>query len=152
MEDLRRICADCGFENVTTYIACGNIALSSALDPKAIARKLSAALEIYVGKPVGVFVRSHTELSEIALATPFVEIAGNKVTAVFVDDDPQASIDVGIKGQTDEAIFPGAGVIYVHYPNGMSTSKLKLIGAAQGTARNMNSTSKMVALTAFAFR
>jgi uncharacterized protein (DUF1697 family) len=75
-----------------------------------------------------------------------------KVTVVFVDEDPKASIEAGIKGQTNKVIYPRAGVIYVHYPNRMSTSKLKLIGAAQGTARNMNTAAKMVVLTALAFR
>ena len=75
-----------------------------------------------------------------------------KVTVVFVDEDPKASIEVGIKGQTNKVIYPRAGVIYVHYPNRMSTSKLKLIGAAQGTARNMNTAAKMVVLTALAYR
>ena len=75
-----------------------------------------------------------------------------KVTVVFVDEDPEASIEVGIKGQTNKVIYPSAGVIYVHYPNRMSTSTLKLIGAAQGTARNMNTAAKMVVLTALAFR
>ena len=53
MEDLRRICADCGFENDTTYIASGNIALSHVLDPKAIAHKLSAALATPFAKVAG---------------------------------------------------------------------------------------------------
>ena len=151
MEDLRRICADCGFENDTTCIASGNTALSHVLDPNAISHKLSAALEIYAGKPVGVFVRSHAELRQVALATPFAEVAG-KGYRCFVDEDPEASIEVSIKGQTNEVIYPSAGVIYVYYPNRMSTSKLKLIGAAQGTARNMNTVAKMVVLTALAFR
>ena len=75
MEDLRRICADC-VEKDTTYIASGNTALSHVLDPNAIAHKFSAALEIYAGKPVGVFVRSHAELRQVALATFFAEVAG----------------------------------------------------------------------------
>ena len=148
MTDLRDICAECGFENIKTYIASGNVALNSALAPREIAVRLEEALQGYAGKPVGVFVRSQAELTAIAVENPFADAAGDQVTAILLDDDPKGAIVRGVKGQKDEIIKAGTNVIYVHYPSGMGTSKLKLLGAEHGTARNMNTIAKMVALTA----
>ena len=152
MTDLRDICAECGFENIKTYIASGNVALNSALAPREIAARLEEALQGYAGKPAGVFVRSHAELTAIAAENPFADAAGNQVTTILLNEDPEGAIAKGAKGQNDELIQAGTDVIYVHYPSGMGTSKLKLLGVEQGTARNMNTIAKMVALTAQVFR
>jgi uncharacterized protein (DUF1697 family) len=37
----------------------------------------------------------------------------------------------------------GAREIYVHYPSGMGRSKLRIPAAAKGTARNMNTVTKL---------
>jgi uncharacterized protein (DUF1697 family) len=42
------------------------------------------------------------------------------------------------RGIQDEQMRRGKCEIYVHYPNGMGKSKLKLAAAQSGTARNMN--------------
>lgn len=143
MEELRRICMECGFEDVKTYIASGNVALTSALSPSGITARLDQALHAYAGKPVGVFVRSPPELEQIVAANPFPEAKGNKVTAILLNTDPNEALTEGIKGQADEEIVAGQGGLYVHYPSGMGRSKLKIIGAEHGTARNMNTLVKM---------
>ena len=148
MADLRDICALCGFADVKTYITSGNVALESALESHEIARLLEAALQEYAGKPVGVFVRSHSELAEIAGQNPFADLVGNQVTAILLDEDPQAALEQGTKGLADEVVRTGESVIYVHYPSCMGRSKLKVLGAEHGTARNMNTIAKMVQLTA----
>jgi uncharacterized protein (DUF1697 family) len=38
----------------------------------------------------------------------------------------------------------GKRELYVHYPDGQGRSKLKIPGAAAGTARNMNTVAKLV--------
>ena len=144
---LRELCTQLGFENVQTYIASGNVALETDEDVVAVKTKIEAALMAYAGKHVGVYVRTHDELCQIAAQNPFHEAQGNQVTAVLIDDDPERALQKGVRGQVDEELAVGPSVLYVHYPNGMGTSKLKLLGALDGTARNMNTIEKMRALT-----
>lgn len=148
MQNLREMCEICGLTDLKTYIASGNVAFTSGLPSPEIASRLETALERFAGKPVGVFIRSHAQLSVIADQNPFADAMGNKVTAILIDNNSNDALEAGTKGLADEEIAEGDGCIYVHYPSGMGTSKLKLLGAQTGTARNMNTIAKMRALTA----
>ena len=53
-----------------------------------------------------------------------------------------------VKGQTNEEVRLGAREIYVHYPDGMGRSKLRIPAAEDGTARNMNTVAKLAAMAA----
>jgi uncharacterized protein (DUF1697 family) len=46
-------------------------------------------------------------------------------------------------GRDDEEVALGLKEIYVHYGANMARSKLKIPGAATGTARNMNTVAKL---------
>lgn len=148
MEELRRLCAECGFEQVKTYIASGNVALTSTLPAPEIAARLEAALEGYAGKPVNVFVRSAAELKQIVEANPFPKAKGNQVSVILLDANAEDALRGDINGQNDEEIIAGSSVLYVHYPSGMGTSKLRIRSADHGTARNMNTMVKMARMTA----
>ncbi len=52
------------------------------------------------------------------------------------------------KGQANEEIRLGAREIYVHYPDGIGRSKLRIPAARDGTARNMNTVAKLAAMAA----
>ena len=58
--------------------------------------------------------------------------------AVFLDRAPPADTLAGVRGQRDEEIRLGRREIYIHYGQGMGTSKLVIPAAKAGTARNMN--------------
>ena len=51
-------------------------------------------------------------------------------------------------GRKDERIALGTREIYVHYGEGMGTSKLKIPAAKLGTARNMNTVAKLTEMAA----
>ena len=51
---------------------------------------------------------------------------------------PPADTLAEIRGQKDEKVKLGRREIYVHYGDGMGTSKLVIPAAKTGTARNMN--------------
>jgi uncharacterized protein (DUF1697 family) len=53
-----------------------------------------------------------------------------------------------VKGQANEEVRPGAREIYVHYPDGIGRSKLRIPAAVDGTARNMNTVAKLAAMAA----
>ena len=87
-------------------------------------------------------------MAKTAAANPFADEPGNRVYAIFLNDRPTAE-DIGAaRNVTDERMALGRREIYVHYPTGMGQSKLKIPAAEKGTARNMNSVTKMAALLA----
>ena len=79
-------------------------------------------------------------------ANPFSESAGNQTVAIFLDAAPPPDSLSQLKGQSDERLQLGQREIYVAYDSGMGQSRLKIPAAAQGTARNMNTIAKLVAM------
>ena len=67
---------------------------------------------------------------------------------MFLDVSPPADTLKGVTGQVDEVIQLGKREIYVHYPSGHGRSKLKIRAAASGTARNLNTVTKLAQMAA----
>ena len=143
MSDLVTICHDAGFEAIKTYIASGNVVFSTTLDAISAGNALEAGVAAYAGKPVGIFIRDADQMREILLQNPFADRPPNSTTTVFLDHNPDQAMLTQITGHKDEELALGAREIYVHYPSGMGQSKLKIIGAQSGTARNMNTVAKL---------
>lgn len=146
MSDLKNMCEDIGFENVKTYIASGNVVFSSSLDEQAVRQQLNNALEAYAGKFVGVFVRTGEQMASVLAANPFIDLKPNFTVAIFLNDPPLPNTLDDLAGKQGEQCILGEREIYVHYPNGMGRSKLKIPSGKNGTARNMNTISKLVQL------
>ena len=146
MADLRSIAAEAGLENPKTYIASGNLLFSSARSESAVARDLENRLKAHMGSDVPVLVRTAAELRHVVTANPFSEEPGAKVAAIFLDKKPPNDAIENAKGIADERLALGAREIYVHYPNGMGRSKLRIPAAIGGTARNMNTVAKLAAM------
>lgn len=68
--------------------------------------------------------------------------------AIFLDAEPGEDVLANISGRVDEEVGLGRREIYVHYGPNMARSKLRIPGAAQGTARNMNTVAKLAAIAA----
>lgn len=143
MTELKAMCEAAGFSNVRTYIASGNVVFDSTLMEKAVAKKLAASLDLYAGKPVGVMVRTGPEMAAVLEANPFKYAAPNLTFAVFLNAAPPADTIDKVRGQQDEELSLGEREIYVTYPSGSGSSKLKIPAAATGTARNMNTIAKL---------
>lgn len=148
MAELRALCEAAGFDNVRTYIASGNVVLDSAMAAAEVKRTLEAALMQHTGKPVGVVVRDHAEMSALLAANPFADTAPNRVIVVFLDDAPPADALHTLRHQRGEELAVGAREIYVHYGEGMADSKLVIPAAKAGTGRNLNTVAKLAAMSA----
>lgn len=148
MRDLVAMCEQAGYRNVRTYIASGNAVFTSCDRESAVKAKLEKALQAYAGKPVGVLVRTTDELAAVLAGNPFRDAPPNKVVAIFLDKAPEPGAADAATGRKNEVVRPGTREIYVHYPDGLGRSKLKISAAAQGTARNMNTIAKLVAMAA----
>lgn len=146
MAELRALCEAAGFAQVRTYIASGNVVLVSAASAAQVKTALEAQLARYAGKPVGVLVRSAAELAQVLADHPFSHAAPNRAVAIFLDEAPPADALDTVKHRNGEEIALGKREIYVHYGDGMADSKLVIPAAKAGTARNLNTIAKLVAM------
>ena len=65
MSDLREMCNELGLADVQTYIASGNLTFGSDESMASIKTALEGKLRDYMGKDVGVIVRTASELRAI---------------------------------------------------------------------------------------
>jgi len=146
MKALKILCEKSGFADVRTYIASGNVIFESAKSEAQVKAALEARLKTYAGKPVGVAVRTARQLKAILAANPFPNASPNRTVAIFLDAPPPRKALGELTGLKDEEVRLGTREIYVHFPAGIGTSRLKIPAARSGTARNMNTVAKLIAL------
>ena len=148
MTELKAICEQIGFSQIRTYIASGNVVFESTLSVAKTKAVLEAALHRYAGKPVGVAIRTHAEMVAVLQHNPFATASPNRCVAIFLDQPPAVDAVTSVKHQVAEQLALGKREIYVHYGNGMATSKLVIAAAKAGTARNMNTIAKLIKMSA----
>ncbi|MHC9417195.1 DUF1697 domain-containing protein [Sphingomonas citri] len=148
MAELRRLCEAAGFAAVRTYIASGNVVFTSPLDAATVKRRLEEALQVSTGRQVSVAVRTAAELAAALAANPFADAPPSTTVLHFLDAPPQADTLERAVAPDGERLALGAREIYVAYGAGMGRSRLKLPSAAEGTARNVNTVAKLVAMAA----
>lgn len=146
MAELRAMCEAIGFDNVRTYIASGNVVFESSHCAATARDLLEARLCDYAGKRVGVLIRSASELAAVQASNPFPGEAPNRTVAIFLDHPPGPDALDAVSGRNGERIVLGKREIYVFYGDGMSHSRLRIPAARAGTARNMNTVARLVAL------
>lgn len=146
MSDLTAMCGAAGFAEVRTYIASGNVVFRSNLSEAKVKSTLEARLRDYAGKPVGALVRTAAEMAAVLAANPFPQAAPNRTVTIFLDNPPPRNALNEVSGLGSEEIQLGTREIYVHYGEGMATSRLRIKAALAGTARNMNTVAKLVAM------
>lgn len=85
MEKLKRLFEALGFSKVETFIASGNIIFDSGFkNTQALEKKIEAHLKKTLGYEVSTFIRSSSELVEIAQYQPFPEPELAKSHALYV--------------------------------------------------------------------
>ncbi len=143
MTDLRALCETAGFAAVRTYIASGNVVFDSDADEATVKATLERGLFDYAGKAVGAVVRTGAEMAAVVAANPFKHGAPNRVVAVFLDEPPPADWREGIKGVQSEEFAAGTRELFIHYPDGQADTNVQIPALANGTARNMNTVTKL---------
>lgn len=138
MVELRALCETLGFTNVRTYIQSGNVVFESKLAAARTKAALEDALEARLGKRHAALLRSPAELESIESRNPFPEADPNRLLVVFLDAPPP-------RGALDKVKIPGrerlnldGRELFIHFPDGMGQSKLKVPLADVGTGRNLN--------------
>lgn len=138
MADLRALCEKAGFIDVRTYIQSGNVVFSSKLSASNARVTLEAALAKRLAKATQVLIRTADELEAVIAANPFPEAESNRLIVLFLSREESASVldDWKIPGREQLALI--GRELFLHYPDGMGQSKLKVPFSDQGTARNLN--------------
>ena len=79
---------------------------------------------------------------------PFARMEPKYTYVVFLDArPPRDALDQAV-GVTGEKMALGKREIFIHYPNGMGCSRLRIPAAKAGTARNLNTVAKLAELAA----
>ena len=145
MSELKMLCEKLGFENVHTHIQSGNVIFNSGLSKEILREQLETALDKKIGKRVVVAVRTMDELVHILKKNPFPKAEAAKVGVMFFTQPIQKDFLSGISTSTGEEVSVNKWEAYIHYPNGMGRSKLKLPQQSdEGTVRNINIIQKLI--------
>ena len=99
-----------------------------------------------MGKPVGVFLRTPTELEAIVKRNPFKKAAPNQLLVLFLDRAAPKSALANLEIPGREEVKLSGREVFIHYPDGMGRSKLKIPLADTATGRNLNTVRKLIEL------
>ena len=85
MDTLKRAFETIGMKKVKTILASGNVLFeSSESDPEKLCRKIETGLEKSLGHPVGVVLRSMTQIEKLEKSEPFKGVAITSATRLWV--------------------------------------------------------------------
>jgi len=148
MDELRALFCQTGLTNIRTYIQSGNVIFISEASEKNLIRKLEEALLRKAGKSVPVVIRTGKELADLVWHNPFPGAKPAQVGVMLFAAPVPADFMSGVSTAGREEVKIAAREVYIHYPDGMGRSKLKLPKSArEGTVRNMNTLSRLVELS-----
>jgi uncharacterized protein (DUF1697 family) len=143
MARLRRLCEECGFTAVTTYIQSGNVVFQTRRSETSAQQVLAKALAKELGKPVGVHLRSAAELDAVLEHNPFPDAPANRVIVFFLDAALPRTALRDLEAPGGEQVEARGREVFVHYPSGQGRSKLSLPLQKTGTGRNLNTIRKL---------
>jgi uncharacterized protein (DUF1697 family) len=146
MTDLREMCENLGFSGVRTYIQSGNVVFDSRAGAVGVKANLEAALAKKLGKPCAVMVRSLAEMQKVESENPFPKGDPSQVLVVFLDEPADPALLKAVKIPGNEKLKAVGREVFIHFPEGMGKSKLKVPGANIGTGRNMNTVRALIEL------
>lgn len=146
MVELRALCEAAGLKQVRTYIQSGNVVAQSARGAAAVKSALEGALHARLGKPCQVLLRSPAELEAVNAENPFPAADPKQLLVIFLDKAPAADSLDGWKIPGREQMMLRGRELFIHFPDGMGRSKLKIPFANVGTGRNLNTIRALIAL------
>ncbi len=161
MDDLRSLYESLKLESPRTYIQSGNVIFrtrlqSSEKNSQVLARKIQNAIEGTFGFRPEVMLRTAEELRKAIAASPFAagrNLEPSKLLITFLTAEPGLDARAALaklKGHPEEVHLRGRE-LYIYFPNGVGQSKLRWSNVEKltqttGTARNLNSVTKMLAI------
>lgn len=151
-ERLVEIAEGQGFDNVSAFLASGNLILNSSAHPSVTDGLLSGALEEGLGYEVDVFVRSAAEILAVASVTPFDvdDIAGPgkpQITFLHKHPSPEDWLTVAELGTADDLVELGDRCWFWLPALGISGTSLDVKAVERavgvGTTRTLNTIARI---------
>jgi uncharacterized protein (DUF1697 family) len=145
MPQLRDLLTDAGFDDVRTYVASGNVVLSSGVSAKKLGAQCEKLIAKRFGLDVDVIVRTADELAEVVRLNPLADVAEDpkryQVSFCDGEPDPEAVARIAAAAAPSEKLVAIGRELYAWHPGGVGRSKMwtKLAGSGLGvraTARN----------------
>lgn len=152
MPQLRDLASELGYVDVVTYIASGNLILTTAKSAETLERELTEAIQVTFGHRVDVTVRTPAQLERVLAANPYPEGDPSLVTVAFLTGPMAATAaeKVAALAVEGERYTFGDREVYVDYAHGIGKSKLAAkFSAAIGvsaTVRNVRTVAKLLEL------
>jgi len=155
MAELRAAFVDAGFEDVTTYIASGNVLFSTTRAAAGLEHEIEAALERRFGRELVVVVRSQRQVRSVVDTAPkdFLALEGtHHRDAVFLKaplTTATAMKVVKLRDGVDQA-WSGSGVLYFARLSAERQRSLmsKIVGTPEYQAMTIRSWSTTTTLRA----
>ena len=147
MKELAAMAADLGFHNPKTFLQSGNLRFqTNATSTAELEAHLREATQSKFGLTIDYFVRSSAELASIIAANPFPHEAESDPSHLLVMflHEPIREEELDVIRQSNQGLEQLVGIgreLYITYPDGIGTSKLRL--KLNGTARNLNTLNKL---------
>lgn len=157
MDHLRELFESLGFSNVETFIASGNVILDSeADDARMLERKIEDHLRESLGYDVTTFLRSASELADIARYRPFdpsdLNAEGTSLYIAFLQALPSAEAEQKLmvhRSEVDDFRVHGREVYWLcrkkMSESSFSGALLEKTMGVPATMRNATTIKKMVA-------
>jgi uncharacterized protein (DUF1697 family) len=156
MPELRALLTEAGFADVRTYVASGNVVLSSSRKPASVAGEAERLIAEKFGLDVDVIVRTRDELAEVVARNPLADVAvePKRYQVTFLEEavDPEVVARLDLLAFEPERLAFDGRELYTWHPEGIGRSKLwaKLASrggvGARGTARNWNTVTTLLAM------
>ena len=155
MPKLRDALSAAGYDDVITYVASGNVVLSSSQSAAAVATGVRDVIAAEFGLDIAVLVRSAAQLRAVVKGNPWPEAAAEptKLVVAFLDAKPPkgALADVDAAAYEPERFALSGSELYLWYRNGQARTKLSAgffekALKVPATARNWNTVTKLVEL------
>lgn len=144
MADLRALAEDLGFEEPRTILNSGNLVFRSSLSAARLEGMLEKVAQKRLGLDTEFFVRTPAEWEAVITNNPFPKEADSDPGHLVVHFCKKVPARLEIKGAKREKVKAKGREVYVTYPDGFGTSKLKI--NVLGTARNWNTVLKLADL------
>jgi uncharacterized protein (DUF1697 family) len=145
MAELRAALEEAGFAEVRTYLASGNVVLTSRAKPESVARKVEQLVSERFGLEIPVVARTGAELAEVVERNPLGEVATEpkRYQVSFLSDElaPEVVRELEAAAAPGERLVVIGREAYAWHPEGIARSPLwaALAGKKLGvtaTARN----------------
>ena len=155
MADLRTALTAQGLQNVSSYIASGNVFADSPLDSVELAGVVRSVICDTFALDIAVLVRTYAELVSVAERNPFDHITDfSKLAIIFLDSEPSPFEITALRTanpEPEQFVVDGT-TMYAYYPNGFGKTKLTstLIDRklkTVSTTRNLNTLLKLIELS-----